>query len=118
MQWKEEAEGDITILSPEGDIDLNHSPKLRSLFQAKIKAKCPALLIDFGKVNYIDSSGLATLVEYYQGSRSYEGKIALAAMSARVRSVFDLVRLGEIFTIYDTTEEARQELGQTATKSA
>lgn len=117
MKWTEKTEDGITTLSPEGDIDLNHSPKLRSLFQSKIQAKCPALLIDFGKVNYIDSSGLATLVEYYQGSRPYEGKIALAAMSARVKSVFDLVRLGEIFSIYDTIEEAKQELKSSTAKS-
>ena len=77
-------EDDVTILRLEGEIDLNHSPKLRTLFHGKIQAKCPALLLDFSKVNYIDSSGLATLVEYYQGSRAYSGKIALAAMSARV----------------------------------
>ena len=110
MQWNEKNEEDVTIISLEGDIDLNHSPKLRTLFQSKIQAKCPALLLDFEAVQYIDSSGLATLVEYYQGSRPYSGKIALACLSTRVHSVFDLVRLGEIFPIFPTIQEARQSL--------
>lgn len=114
MQWSEQVEDDLTILQLEGDIDLNHSPKLRTFFQSKIQAKCPALLMDFSKVNYIDSSGLATLVEYYQGSRGYSGKIALSSLSPRVKSVFELVRLNEIFSMHDSVDDAKQNLKQTA----
>jgi anti-sigma B factor antagonist len=110
MECQEFIENHISILKLKGDIDLNYSPKLRSVFQTKVQSKCPALLLDFGEVNYIDSSGLATLVEYYQGSRSFAGKIALVSMSARVKSVFDLVRLGEIFSIYATLDEAKRAL--------
>ncbi|MGF1679459.1 MAG: STAS domain-containing protein [Candidatus Methylacidiphilales bacterium] len=100
----------LTILKIEGDVDLHHSPRLRSSLQAKVKEKCPALLVDFSAVNYIDSSGLATFVEYYQGCRQFDGKIALAAMSARVRSVFELVRLGEVFPILDNLDDAKTKL--------
>jgi len=72
--------------------------------------RIPALLLDFTQVGYIDSSGLATLVEYYQISRSYAGRIALTGLSKRVKSVFDLVRLSEIFSIYPSVEEAKQGL--------
>ncbi len=99
---------DVVELS--GEIDLNHSPKLRAELQKKSKARCAKLLVDFTNVKYIDSSGLATFVEYYQTSRPYNGKIVLAAMSKRVKSVFELVRLSELFTISDTLEEAKQKL--------
>ncbi|MFQ3669960.1 MAG: STAS domain-containing protein [Verrucomicrobiia bacterium] len=110
MQISEAHEGDVLVLRPEGDIDLHHSPKLRALLQAKVKEKCPKLLVDFTAVPYIDSSGLATLVEYFQGSRAYAGKLALAGLNPRVRSVFDLVRLTEIFSIHDSLESAKQSL--------
>ncbi len=110
MQITEAHEGDILVLKPEGDIDLHHSPKLRALLQGKVKEKCPKLLVDFSAVPYIDSSGLATLVEYFQGSRSYSGKLALAGLNPRVRSVFDLVRLTEIFSIHDSIDAAKQSL--------
>lgn len=110
MQWKERKEPSFTVIHLEGEIDLHHSPKLRELFQNKIKEKCTALLLDFTSVSYIDSSGLATLVEYYQGSRAYSGKIALASLSTRVKSVFDLVRLSEIFSIYPSVEDAERTL--------
>jgi anti-sigma B factor antagonist len=63
----------IKILHLKGDIDLHHSPALRSVLQERIKEKCPALVVNFREVSYIDSSGLATLVEYYQGCRTYSG---------------------------------------------
>lgn len=113
MELSEQQEGQTTILHLKGDIDLQHSPKLRTHLQAKIQAKTPALLINFSEVNYIDSSGLATLVAYYQGSRPYSGKIALAALSPRVKSVFELVRLNEVFPIYPSLEEAKAFLAST-----
>jgi anti-sigma B factor antagonist len=110
MEWTENLEGDVVIVILKGEIDLNHSPKLRSFFQGKIQGKSLKLLLDFTEVKYIDSSGLATLVEYYQGSRSYSGRIALASLSPRVKSVFELVRLSEIFPIYPTVDEAKTAL--------
>ncbi|MDD5261072.1 MAG: STAS domain-containing protein [Methylacidiphilales bacterium] len=113
MIFDETVEGTLAILHLKGDVDLHHSPKLRAVLQSKIAVKCPCLLINFTEVNYIDSSGLATLVEYYQGCRNFSGKIGLAALSPRVKSVFDLVRLGEVFPIYVTLDEARSALGKT-----
>jgi anti-sigma B factor antagonist len=110
MKIEETQDGEITILSLDGDIDLHHSPELRAFLQDKVKGKCPALLVDFTSVNYIDSSGLATFVEYYQGARGHSGKIAMCSMSARVRSVFELVRLGEVFPILETLDEAKAKM--------
>ena len=108
MEVAQTDQDNIRILAINGDIDLNHSPKLREILRGLTNEKCPSLLVDFSNVNYIDSSGLATFVEYYQGSRKYSGKIAMAGMSQRVQSVFELVRLGEIFSIKETVDDALQ----------
>lgn len=110
MEWMESAAEGVTIFRLKGEIDLQASPALRALLQAQSKKHVPVLLLDFSEVVYIDSSGLATLVEYYQQSRSHGGRIALAALSPRVRSIFDLVRLNEIFPIFDTVAVAQTEL--------
>ena len=107
MNWKELTEGEVHIIRLSGEIDLQHSPEMRQLLHEKANKSVPAILLDFSEVKYIDSSGLATLVEYYQKSRGYSGQIALAGMNNRVRSVFDLVRLNEIFPIYPSEAEAR-----------
>ena len=110
MTWTEDASPQLLKIKLTGEIDLLHSPKLRQLLQSKISARAPVLLLDFTDVRYIDSSGLATLVEYYKNSRGYSGQLAVAGLSPRVRSIFELVRLGEVFAIYPTVAEAEQSL--------
>lgn len=106
MQCTEKQEDGATILNLAGEVDLQHSPELRKILQEKIKAKCPALVIDFSGVEYIDSSGLATLVEYRRDSQKHDGKFCLASLSTRVRTIFELVRLNEIIPIHATMDEA------------
>ncbi len=73
---------------------------------ASSRPKPPALVADFSGVQYIDSSGLATLVEYVRDSKAYGGKIALFGLQPKVKMVFELVRLNELFTIADSRESA------------
>lgn len=110
MQWHEKGEGGLIVLNVSGEIDLQHSPELRKVLQEKINAQCPALVIDFTDVSYIDSSGLATLVEYRRDSRKYEGAFALANLNSRVRTIFELVRLHEIIPIHATLADAKAAL--------
>ena len=107
MQWSESQDGNIVTLTLGGEIDLQYSPELRKILQEKIKARCPVLVIEFSGVEYIDSSGLATLVEYCRDSRAFAGALALAGLRERVRTIFDLVRLNELLTIYTTLDEAK-----------
>jgi anti-sigma B factor antagonist len=111
MQFHEVREERCVILQLAGEIDLQHSPRMRELLQSKVAERTPVLILDFREVAYIDSSGLATLVEYYQKSRSYCGQLALVGLSQRVRSIFDLVRLHEVFSIYADTAEAKAAAG-------
>ena len=106
MQITERTEESIPIISITGDIDLETSPKLREFLKPKSSKKTPCLLLDFGGVNYIDSSGLATLIEYFQGVQGFGGKLALAALSPRVKNVFEIVRLEQIFSIYPDVPNA------------
>src|SRR5690606_7824443 len=98
---KSEEQG-ATTLAIEGEIDLHGSPKLRAELQEVVGSKTPLLLVDFSGVKYIDSSGLATLVEYVRDSKGFGGRIALFGLQPKVKMVFELVRLNELFAIADT----------------
>ena len=106
MQITERTEDNVPILSIVGDIDLESSPALRTALRAKISQKTPKLLLDFAGVKYIDSSGLATLIEYFQGVQGFGGKLALAALSPRVKNVFEIVRLEQIFSLHPDVPSA------------
>ena len=106
MQIEKSSENGVTTLKVSGEVDLHASPELRSELQSCVSDKTPVLLVDFSAVEYIDSSGLATFIEYLRDAAAYDGKIALFGMKQKVRTIFDLVRLNELFTIADSADAA------------
>ncbi|HEY5741786.1 MAG TPA: STAS domain-containing protein [Terrimicrobiaceae bacterium] len=106
MQIEKSSEDGVTTLRVSGEVDLHASPQLRAELQVCAGEKTPVLLVDFTEVEYIDSSGLATFIEYLREAAAYQGKIALFGMKQKVRTIFDLVRLNELFTITDSADAA------------
>lgn len=110
MQTREHHADGLDVLAIEGEIDLACSPELRALLHAYAKKRSPALVLDFQEVSYVDSSGLATLIEYVRLAQDYSGRFGLANVNERVKTIFDLVRLTEFLSIYSTLAEARAAL--------
>ena len=110
MTWRESDENGIHVLSLEGEIDLSNSPDLREVLKAQSRNRCPILVVDFFGVDYIDSSGLATLVEYFRDSLEYGGKLGLIGLRDEVRTIFEVTRLSEMMPIFPSLEEARKKL--------
>jgi anti-sigma B factor antagonist len=110
MQTSEHTDNGLHVLAIKGEIDLARSPELRALLHSHAKKRSPVLVLDFQAVSYVDSSGLATLVEYVRLAQPFGGKFALIQVSDRVRTIFDLVRLTEFFPIFPSLAEARAAL--------
>ena len=103
---KTEVMDDTTIMRPNGEIDLSRAPSLRHQISVVQATNPSRLIIDLTLVPYMDSSGVATLVEAMQIARRNGAKIVLCAMQERVKSIFEIARLDMVFTIVGTTEEA------------
>ena len=96
-----------TILDLTGDIDLAHSPAMRKVLLLEIKEKrTPKVYLNLRNVRYIDSSGIASLVEGLKASRDLGSRLILFGLSRSVREVMELSRLQKIFEIYDDEEQA------------
>ena len=97
---------DGVILRPVGEIDLSSAAHLRQQL-GEVQGGQPArLVINLAEVPYMDSSGVATLVEAMQISRRTGTKLILCSMQDKVRSIFEIARLDMVFSIVDTIEEA------------
>ena len=92
----------------EVDVDLESSPKLRKKLLELIDADEKAILVDLERVKYMDSSGVATLVEALQKVGKYGGQLKIANLRDAVKDVFELSRLDKVFDIYDTVQEAAE----------
>lgn len=97
---------DGVLLKPVGEIDLSRAPSLRHQISDAQRSKPRRLVIDLADVPYMDSSGVATLVEAMQIARRAGQKLILCALQDRVRSIFEIARLDMVFTIVNSTDEA------------
>jgi anti-sigma B factor antagonist len=98
-----EEEGAV-IVALEGDIDLQSSPDARKVLLECVARKKP-VLVDLSGVGYIDSSGVASLVESLQTARKAGSTLVLVSVSDGARRVLELARLDKVFTICDTIED-------------
>lgn len=101
----EQREGAV-IIRPSGDIDLARSPALRREIMAVQGQKPAKVIVDLREVPYMDSSGLATLVEAMQVSRRSNVPLVLCGMQQRVRGLFEIARLHTVFRIVPALEDA------------
>lgn len=90
----------------EGEIDINTAPDLKKNFEKILSKKTPKIVINFSKVTYVDSSGLATLVEILKGMRTYGGKMRLSNLSPKIKSLFEITKLEKLFDIAADEAEA------------
>lgn len=93
----------VTIFQVSGEINISTSPELKKQYE---KQPAKKLVIDLEKVGYIDSSGLATLVEMLKKTKSQGGALGLSGMSEKVKSLFEITKLDKLFLILPTQQEA------------
>ena len=101
----------ISILDCSGDVDLYSSTQLRKTLLAEIQSDLPSVLVNMSGVTYIDSSGIATLVEGLQLSRQTKTRFGLFGLRSNARSVLELARLHKVFNIFENEQEALEKIG-------
>lgn len=106
LEFHREQLRDAVVLRPDGEIDLARSPELRLRLRQEVDAKPSRLVVDLSRVSYMDSSGVATLVEALTRARNANCRLVLAGLQPRVRSIFAISRLDTVFTIAATADEA------------
>lgn len=94
------------VLPLEGEIDLHVSPEVAEALRTMTAKKPKRVVVDLTKVTYLDSSGLAVLIEGMQNVQEYGGKFAVAGMQESVKHIFDIARLDQVFQIFSTVDEA------------
>ncbi len=106
MNIKIEKSSDVAICAITGEVNINNSPELRKAFDALISQDEKKVVVDLASVSYIDSSGLATLIEMFQRLKKVEGDLKLSQMDEKVKSLFEITKLDKLFKIYNSKEEA------------
>lgn len=92
------------VVSFVGEVDLEHSPQAREIL-LRCVAKGRDVFVDLSEVRYIDSSGVASLVEAFQASKQKKTKFVLVSVNRAALRVLELARLDKVFTIHENLSE-------------
>lgn len=93
----------------QGEIEFSNSPHLRTHLFAMLEQQKPKrLIIDLALVPYMDSSGIATIVEVLQWQRRNKNLLVLIGLQEKVHSLLEITRLDQLFTIADDLNAAKQ----------
>ena len=94
-----------TVVDLEGAIDLHNSHGLRTTLFERLRATS-RLALNMNGIRYIDSSGIATLVEVFKEARHLEKDFVLFGLGPAVHDVLKLTNLLGVFRVADTQEHA------------
>ncbi|MBS0658278.1 MAG: STAS domain-containing protein [Verrucomicrobia bacterium] len=87
------------VVALTGEIDLHQSSQVLARIDPLIKARTPKIRIDLSGVSYMDSSGIATMIDAMQRTQSYGGQFTLAGIGPGVMKIFKIARLDQFFEI-------------------
>jgi anti-sigma B factor antagonist len=105
MKTATRQQSESTIVDVTGDIDMGSSPGLRKFLLDTLKS-ASRLVVNLGEVRYIDSSGIASLVEVLMKARDSKKQLVLFGLNRNVQEVLQLTRLTAVFEIRETEEDA------------
>ncbi len=97
----------VTVITPAGRFDALMAKEFKNCIGELIEKRQIMIAIDMTAIDFIDSSGLGSLVGGLKGIAKETGEIRIAGLSPEVRTIFELTRLHRIFDIYENIETAR-----------
>lgn len=104
-QCSTEQQGEWAVVRLGGEVDLSWSQQARRAVLDALAAS-QKVAVSLAAVSYIDSSGIAALVEGFQNARGKGQTFVLVEVSAAVLAVLRLARLDKVFTIRATLADA------------
>lgn len=105
MEHEVREEHGLAIAAFSGDIDFNSSPDARRIMLDLVGGKRD-LMVDMSSVDYIDSSGVASLIEAFQSAKGTGCRFGLVAVSASALRVLQLAHLEKVLPIYQSVADA------------
>ena len=99
-------EGNVSVLSLKGRLDLASGTSLKEEIKKLFDSDCTSIHLDLSNVDFINSSGLGTLVSVMKEVRLRKGRLTLSNLANYVKEIFEITQLSHIFEIFETEQEA------------
>jgi anti-sigma B factor antagonist len=96
----------IIVLTPVGRLDITTAWQFRLTLQECISKQSRHVVVNLGQVNFIDSSGLTSLVAGMRDADKVRGSFRICSVHPEARLVFEVTMMDSVFEIFETEEEA------------
>ena len=107
MEFSQRNENGICIISVEGNIALDGVNEAKGFLKKHIEDdQVKGIVINFEKVNFIDSSGIGLIVSVFKMMQERQGGFAISNLSKKNEEIFTITRLDKILNIFSTEKEA------------
>lgn len=94
------------VLEVGGEIDVYTAPQLREHLIAMVEGGDRQVVVDLGRVEFLDSTGLGVLVGALKRLRGVDGELSLVCAQERLLKIFRITGLDRVFTLYGSVEAA------------
>lgn len=108
MDYTEEVIDNKLILHLDGNLDMLNAGILKERLMEAIQFDHEAIILDMGKVGFVDSSGFGLLIQTNDKLiKKSNRKLRIASVSRSVQQVFRISKIGEVLEIFETLDEAK-----------
>ncbi|MEM9119412.1 MAG: STAS domain-containing protein [Cyanobacteria bacterium P01_D01_bin.6] len=98
----------VIVITPSGRLDITTAWQFRLNLQDCISRVSPHIVINLSQVNFIDSSGLTSLVAGMRDADKVQGSFRICNVHPEAKLVFEVTMMDSVFELYETEEEALQ----------
>ena len=106
MEIAKKEEGTVAVLSLKGRLDLASGSQLKEEIRKLFERNLTSIHLNLAEVEFINSSGLGSLVSIMKEVRLVKGRLTLSNLASYVQEIFDITQLSHIFEIFQSEEEA------------
>jgi anti-sigma B factor antagonist len=112
MRLISDTQGRVRILALGGEIDLHFARVFRTLLEQPTDVATEALVLDLSQVMFIDSSGIAVIIEHLRSATRRANFFCIGGMSEAVKQIFDIIHLEKAMPVFETKAAALEALEQ------
>ena len=106
MIFSHRIEDNVCVVSIEGNIALDGVNEAKAYLKPHIEnPEIKGMLINFEKVNFIDSSGIGLIVSIFKTMQEKEAGFALTNLSKKNEEIFTITRLNKILQIFPSEND-------------
>ena len=111
IEIKLETRGDVMLFDLQGDLTVFSEPFINEAYQVAKDQGASKILLKFEESAYINSGGIAVLIQLLAETKKNNQEIGIAGVSAHFQKIFNMVGITKFAQIYNSVEEALEAMG-------